>query len=78
MFLLTDPKGVCYNVYLDDTICIHPNWGKQRQWLNRNGVEWRTKTAAHYFVKDRIYHDGEGLLEENHSLAELLQYVHNA
>lgn len=74
--LLVDPHSkVCYNVHLDDTICIHPNWGKQREWLG-NRVEWRTKTVAHYFVKEGIHNDGEGLLKENHSLGKLLQYVH--
>ena len=77
-FLLEKHSDVCYNVHLDDTICIHPNWGKQREWLLKDGVNWRTKTAAHYFVKTNIPHDGEGLLNEHHSLAELIKYVHNA
>ena len=74
LLLQTD---VCYNVHLDDTICIHPNWGKQRDWLG-SGVEWRSKTAAHYFVKSNIRNDGEGLLKESSSLAQLIQYVHAA
>lgn len=77
-FLLDKKSDVCYNVHLDDTICINPNWGKQREWLQKGAVNWRTKTAAHYFVKDSIANDGEGLLKENHSLADLLRYVHNA
>lgn len=68
---------VCYNVYLDDTISIKPHWGKQKEWL-KNKVQWRTKTAAHYFVKTGIKNDNEQILKENHSLAELLRYVHEA
>ena len=34
--------------------------------------------AAHYFVKDGIPNDGEGLLNKTFSLAELVKYVHNA
>ena len=75
--LLDKKDSVCYNVYLDDTICVHPNWGNQREWLRKNGVQWRSKTAAHYFVKSNIQNDNEKILGENHSLAELLQYVHN-
>lgn len=76
--LLIDPhSSVCYNVYLDNTICIHPNWGKQKEWLG-SGVVWQAKTAAHYFVKKGIHNDGEALLKENHSLAKLLQFVHKA
>ena len=73
-----DSSNVCYNVHLDDTICIHPNWGKQREWLKKNSVNWRTKTAAHYFVKNNIRNDGKGLLKEDHSLADLIRYVHKA
>ena len=75
--LLDKKDSVCYNVYLDDTICVHPNWGNQREWLRKDGVQWRSKTAAHYFVKSNIQNDNEKILGENHSLAELLQYVHN-
>ncbi len=74
--LLDKESGVCYNVHLDDTVCIHPNWGKKREWLKRNGVQWSSKTAAHYFVKDGIANDDERILLENHSLADLLRYVH--
>jgi hypothetical protein len=77
-FLLTGKDStVCYNVYLDDTISIHPNWGKKREWLESN-VKWSTKTAAHYFVKDLIANDDERLLKGSHSLAQLLRYVHDA
>ena len=77
--LLTDKdRKVCYNVHLDDTICLFPSWSMNREWLKHDGVKWRTKTAAHYFVKNGIPHDGEGLLDENFSLAELIKYVHNA
>lgn len=75
--LLNKSTRVCYNVYLDDTISVHPNSGRTKEWLG-NEVQWRTKTAAHYFIKQGIPNDGEGLLQENHSLGKLLQYVHQA
>ncbi len=74
--LLDKESGVCYNVHLDDTVCIHPNWGNQTEWLKRNGVQWRNKTAAHYFVKNEMVNDHAGLLKEAHSLADLLRHVH--
>lgn len=75
--LLDKDSTVCYNVYLDDTISIHPNWGKQREWLDNN-VQWSTKTAAHYFVKSGIANDNEQLLQAKHSLAQLMRHVHEA
>ena len=74
---LLTKKKVCYNVHVDDTICISPGWDTRFNWLKRNEV-WRNKTAAHYFVKNDIPQDGEGLLKENFILAQMIQYVHNA
>ena len=74
--LLTEEER-CYNVHVDDTICNSPGWGTRFRWLKRNEV-WRNKTAAHYFVKKDIPHDGEDLLKENFILAQMMQYVHNA
>ncbi len=77
--LLTEKdRKECYNVHLDDTLCLFPSWSTNKQWLEVGKVKWRTKTAAHYFVKNGIPNDGEGLLKEKFPLAELLQYVHNA
>ena len=74
--LLTEEE-TCYNIHVDDTICISPGWGTRFHWLKRKEV-WRNKTAAHYFVKKDIPHDGEDLLKENFILAQMIQYVHNA
>jgi len=77
--LLTEKsRKKCYNVHLDDTLCLFPSWSMNRDWLKPNGVKWRTKTAAHYFVKTGIPHDGESLLTQKFPLAELIQYVHHA
>ena len=75
--LQSKTSDVCYNVYLDDTISVHPNAGQTRQWLG-DKVQWWTKTAAHYFLKTGIPHDNERLLKENHSLGQLLQHVQEA
>ncbi len=78
MNLLTDKDcKECYNMHVDETICFFPSWNVSKQWLEVGKVKWRTKTAAHYFVKNGIPNDGEGLLKEKFPLAELLQYVHN-
>ena len=74
--LLMEEK-TCYNVHVDDTICNSPGWGTRFRWLKRNEV-WRNKTAAHYFVKKDIPHDGEDLLKENFILAQMIRYVHDA
>ena len=79
LHLLTDKDSdVCYNVHVDNTICVGPGWDRRRAWLKHHGVKWRTKTAAHYFVKYGIPNDGEGLLKKSFSLAKLIKYVHNA
>ena len=74
--LLTQKKG-CFNVHIDGTICISPSWRDRREWLKPNNINWRNKTATHYFVKKNIPYDGEGLMKEKFSLAEMIQYVHN-
>jgi hypothetical protein len=75
--LQSKKSKVCYNVHLDNTICLNPNAGQTKQWLG-NKVQWRTKTAAHYFLKRGIPNDDERLLKANHSLAQLLRHVHEA
>lgn len=70
-------SDVCYNVYLDSTISVNPNAGQTSQWLG-NKVQWQTKTAAHYFLKKGIPNDDERLLQDNHSLAQLLRHVQEA
>ena len=77
--ILQDEKSsTCYNMYLDDTICIYPNVAQApKWWLSRNGVDWRKKTAAHYFVKSG-YPKNEKLLNADHSLADLFRYVNDS
>ena len=78
--LLEDKKSkTCYNLYLDETICLRPNAGKEKfSWLRTNGVDWRSKTAAHYFLKHGFKFEDERLLEENHSFGNVLKYVQNS
>ena len=76
--LLGKTSSVCYNMYLDDTICVHPNAKEAPiQWLSRNGVpHWREKTAAHYYLnRARLPPDGE-LLKADTSFGEMLRYVY--
>ena len=74
--ILKNPN-TCYNVYLDDTICVNPGFGKNMQWLQRNGVKWKYKTAAHYFLRSvAVPNDDERLLQADHSLAELIRYIY--
>lgn len=69
---------VCYNIHIDRTVCLNPTYGQHMNWLKVKGTVWRSKTAIHYYVKKGIPHDGEGLLKEKFSLAEVVQYVYNA
>ena len=76
--LLGKTTSVCYNIYLDSTICVSPNAKEApTQWLSRNGVpHWRTKTAAHYYLnRVRLPPDGE-LLKKDTSFGEMLRYVY--
>ena len=76
--ILLKDTDVCYNLYLDDTISTHPNWGKRNEWL-KNGVSWRYKTATHYFLRiGMVPNDDEHLLQADHSLGQLFRYVHEA
>lgn len=76
--VLQDKSKKCYNVYMDDTICIYPNVAQApKWWLSRNGVDWRKKTAAHYFVKTG-YPANERILKADHSLAEVFRYVNDS
>ena len=77
--ILQDKRSdTCYNVYMDDTICIYPNVGQARKWwLSPKGVDWKKKTAAHYFVKTG-YPSNEKILKADHSLAEVLRHVNDS
>ncbi len=70
---------VCYNVYVDATICV-PRWSEAPAiWLVHNGLNWRSKTAAHYFSKHNYFkQDDESLLEKDNSFGEMLRYVNDA
>ena len=77
--LLVDKSSdFCYNMFLDETICLNPNYGNAKTfWLTRNGVNWRKKTAAHYYVKNG-YPNDERLLKADHSLGELLRFINDS
>ena len=77
--ILTNERTKCYNVYVDNTICQDPLWSDApKRWLSNKGVDWRSKTAAHYFVKSGFPNSEEEVLKANHSLAELFQYVNES
>ena len=66
-------SSVCYNMFLDATICVKPTYAQATKWWLSpgSGVEWRKKTAAHYFMKRLTSHN----LNSNNSFGELLRYV---
>ena len=76
--LINRHSNGCYNVHIDETVCLSPTYKDRKKWLKDDAVEWKNKTAAHYYIKIGIPNDGEGLLKEKFSLAELIQYVHTA
>lgn len=76
--LLGKTSPICYNVYLDDTICVHPN-AKQapKQWLSSGGVpHWRRKTAAHYYLNRVSLPSDDQLLKGDTSFSEMLRYIY--
>ena len=76
--LLGKTSSDCYNIYLDDTICVHPN-AKQapKQWLSPGGVpHWRQKTAAHYYLNRVSLPSDDRLLKGDTSFSEMLRYVY--
>ena len=76
--LINKHSNDCYNVHIDETVCLNPTYIDRKKWLKDNAVEWKNKTAAHYYIKTGIPNDGEGLLKEKFSLADLIKYVHTA
>ena len=77
--LLDQKSSVCYDVHLDDTICLRPNeYDAPRQWLSPSGVpHWKEKTAAHYYLNRVKLPPDDRLLVRDNSLGEMLRYVHN-
>ena len=78
--LLGKLSSACYNMYLDDTICINPGWEEaSKQWLSHGGVpDWRQKTAAHYFLnRVNLPTDADKLLSSNTSLGEMLRFIYD-
>ena len=76
--LLGKTSSVCYNMYLDDTICVHPN-AKQapKQWLSSGGVpHWRQKTAAHYYLNRMNLPSDDRLIKGDTSFSEMLRYIY--
>ena len=66
-------SGDCYNMFLDGTICIQPNWAQASKWLSPGSkVEWRKKTAAHHFLKKL---PSRSTLSADNSFGELLRHV---
>ena len=76
--LLGKTSSVCYNMYLDDTICVHPNAKEApKQWLSPGGVpHWRQKTAAHYYLNRVKLPPDNQLLTSDTSFGKMLRYVH--
>lgn len=77
--ILQDKKSdVCYNMYMVDGVATNPAFSHAgKLWTQHDGVEWRTKVAAHYFDKT-IRKFGEDSLDRKDSIGELLRHVMNA
>lgn len=77
MDILLKDKSTCYNVHLEPTMCVHPNAKEaQTDWLKKNGVpHWRTKTAAHYYLRSKSIPNDNKLLHGDSSLSEMMRYV---
>ena len=56
-------------------IAINPKYNMAyKQWLKKNGVDWRHKVAAHYFNKNMKRYN-ESALQADNSFGEMLRYV---
>ena len=77
--ILEDKKAsaVCYNTNVLGNIAINPNYQAYKQWLKKNGVDWRKKVAGHYFNPDMKNYD-ETVLDAQNSFGDMLKYVFNA
>ena len=81
----SDSNGTCYNVCVDETISQDPYYKQVRKWVDgKYYVNWKNKTAAHYFYNDLTTHGhlkpdvkNELMLVQNSSLGELFRHVSN-
>ena len=81
----SDSNSTCYNVYVDKTITQDPKYDEVRRWVDGNyTVNWKNKTAAHYYYRDLATHGqlkpddrNELMLALNSSLGELFRHVSN-
>ena len=77
--VMLEDRKYCCNCYVEDTICLPSNKKENKmKWLQQNGVQWKSKPAAHYFLKSEFTFNDDRLLMEKHSLGEMLQYVNNS
>ena len=76
--LLTKQRSDCFNVYVETEICEPNPLQVYAAWSKHNKVEWRKKTAAHYF-KRYLYlpTENESILKESSSFSEMLNYIYN-
>ena len=81
----SDSNSTCYNIYVDETITQDPNFNEVRRWVDENySVNWKIKTAAHYYYRDLATYGklkpddrNELMLTQNSSLGELFRHVSN-
>ena len=81
----SDSNGTCYNIYVDETISRDPNVNEVRRWVDGNYyVNWKNKTAAHYYYNfltsiGHLKQDerNERMLMRNSSLGELFRHISN-
>ena len=79
----SDHNGKCYNVYVDETIPQDPGHGDAWRWVDGNSyVNWKNKTAAHYYYKyfpntGQLKSDdrNELMLMQNNSIGELFRHI---
>ena len=72
--LQNEEVTACFNVYVETEIC-KPNYLQvHTTWLKHNKVDWRIKTAAHYFKRFlKPPAENESILKGNNSFSEMLK-----
>ena len=81
----SDSNSTCYNVYVDEKITQDPKYDEVRRWVDGNYyVNWKNKTAAHYYYCGLATHGhlkpeyrNELMLAQKSSLGELFRHVSN-
>ena len=75
--LLVNSSSMCYNVMVDETISKNPVFQESKKWLDKNGVDWKSKMVTHYYLRYEASNlpSDEGILKLDNSFGQMLRHV---